>query len=220
VADPAYIDCQYWVLQKIGGQALVITREKDNMQPMIYGPNPFEPYDPVNRGVEADDHAGYSTAALRRIRYRDPASGETFVFVTTCPPAIRPGLVALLYFLRWKIEKVYDVSKNKLKVRKAWGVGQTPVLMQAHFLALLHNLLTVLLARMEGIGWPEQKVRDRAAARIHARPAVQRVPAQEMFCHAHALTCQFIRLVRHCLRYKTPWPHALPFFHARLAAYL
>lgn len=220
VADPAYIDGQYWVLQKIGKQAMVITREKDNMKPTIYGPNGFDRHDPVNLGVQADELAGYSSFMLRRIRYVDPASGEAFVFVTTCPAAIRPGLVALLYFLRWKIEKVYDVFKNKLKARKAWGVGDTSAVMQAHFMALLHNLLTVLLSRLEGIGCPEQKILDRAAARVDSQPPSQRVPAQEIIRHAHALTCQFIRLVRHCLRYKTPWPLALPLFQARLLRYL
>ncbi len=36
--DPAYIDNQYWLLQKIYRQAMVITREKENMKPMVYGP--------------------------------------------------------------------------------------------------------------------------------------------------------------------------------------
>jgi hypothetical protein len=51
-------------------------------------------------------------------------------------------------------------------------------------------------------------------------PASQRVPAQEMVRHAAQLTCQFIRLVRHCLDYKTPWREALPLFHRRLESHL
>ena len=220
VVDPAYIDNQYWLLQKIQGQAMVITREKENMKPMVYGPVGFERDDPVNRGVLAYEYVGYSNAALRRVRYKDPATGEEFVFITTCPEQMRPGLIALLYFLRWKIEKAYDVFKNKFKGRKAWGVGDTPALMQAHFMALLHNLLTVLLARMEHIGTPDQKVLDKAEKRRAGRPEDKRVPAQEMVRHAHALSSQFIRLVRHCLRYRIRWPDALPLFKQRLSAYL
>lgn len=220
VVDPAYVDNQYWLLQKIQRQAMVITREKENMKPFVYGPIGFDPNDPVNRGVVAYEYVGYSNAALRRVRYKDPATGEDFVFITTCPEQMRPGLIALLYFLRWKIEKAYDVFKNKLKGRKAWGVGDTPVVMQAHFMALLHNLLTVLMARMENIGTPDQKVLDKTEKRRAANPEHKRVPAQEMVRHAHALSCQFIRLVRHCLRYKTPWSHALPLFKARLHCYL
>jgi hypothetical protein len=58
-------------------------------------------------------------------------------------------------------------------------------------MALLHNLLTVLLSRLEGIGCPEQKILDRAAARVDSQPPSQRVPAQEIIRHAHALTCQY-----------------------------
>ena len=220
VVDPAYVDNQYWVLQKILREAMVITREKDNMKPMVYGPVAFDRDDPVNRGVVAYEDVGYSNAALRRVRYKDPATGEDFVFITTCPEQMRPGLIALLYFLRWKIEKAYDVFKNKFLGSKAWGVGDTPALMQAHFMALLHNLLTVLLARMEHIGIPDQKVLDKTEKRRAATPEHKRVPAQEMVRHAHALSCQFIRLVRHCLRYKIPWIDALPLFKLRLHAYL
>jgi hypothetical protein len=220
VVDPAYVDNQYWLLQKIHRQAMVITREKQNMKPMVYGCVGFDRGDPVNRGVVAYEFVGYSNAALRRVRYKDPATGEDFVFITTCPEQMRPGLIALLYFLRWKIEKTYDVFKNKFKGRKAWGVGDTPALMQAHFMALLHNLLTVLLARMENIGMPDQKVLDKAEKRRAATPEDKRVPAQEMVRDTHALSCQFIRLVRNCFRFKIPWIEALPMFKRRLHCYL
>lgn len=208
VVDPAYIDCQYWILEKIKKQAMVITREKANMKPFVYQAMGFDRSDPVNRGVQADELVGYTDAAMRRVRYQDPATGEEFSFITTCKH-LRPGVIALLYFLRWKIEKVYDVFKNKLKSRKAWGVGDNAALLQAHFMALLHNLLTVLLARMEQIGFNEKKVIERTAQRLAATDPQKRVPAQEMVCHALALTCQFIRLVRHCLRYKLSWKPAL-----------
>lgn len=219
VVDPAYIDNLHWVIQKIQRQAMVITREKENMQPMIYGPRGFDPDDPVNRGVLADDHAGYSNAALRRIHYRDPATGKDFVFITTCD-SLRPGVIALLYFLRWKIEKVYDVFKNKLMVTKAWGVGDTAATMQAHFVALLHNLLTVLLARLEHTGLTEQKVFRKQADRRERTAPQKQVPSHHRVRHAFALTCQFIRTVRNCLRYKIPWNEAYPLFKQRLENYL
>jgi hypothetical protein len=220
VVDPAYIDCQYWVMQKIRRQAMVITREKENMKPVVYSRIGFDRDDPVNRGVEAYEYVGYSNAALRRVLYKDPATGEAFVFITTCPAQMRPGLIALLYFLRWKIEKAYDVFKNKFISLKAWGVGDTAATMQAHFMTLLHNLLTVLLARMESIGLYDQKILDRTAKRREHTPLHTRVPAQEMVHHAHALSCQFIQLVKHCFRFKIPWSHALPLFKLRLHSYL
>lgn len=219
VVDPAYIETQFWIIEKIRKQAMFITREKENMKPTVYGQTAFESDDPVNKGVVADEVAGYSNAVLRRIRYRDPATGEDFVFITTCK-SLRPGLIALLYFMRWKIEKSYDVFKNKFMVRKAWGTGKISAMAQAHFVALLHNLLTLLLARLENTGLQQNAVELRATKRREKIPAENRVPAHEMLRHAFPLTCQFVRTVRNILRYKIPWEAAYPIFKQRLDSYL
>ncbi|MCC5022383.1 MAG: hypothetical protein J6386_06135 [Candidatus Synoicihabitans palmerolidicus] len=199
VADPAYVDNLYWVLTRIDRLAMIITRERENMDPMIYSPCGFDPAGPINRGVVSADHAGCSNTSPRRIHYRDPATGKNFVFITTCDH-LRPGLIALLYFLRWKIEKAYDVFKNRLGVTKTWSTGDTAALMQAHFVALLHNLLTVLLARLQHIGLRETKVTDRQKKRRDKIPPDKQVPAQNNVRHAFALTCQFIRTVRNAQR--------------------
>ena len=219
VGDPAYLDVLYWAEQKRQRRAAIITREKENMKPTVIAQHPFDPQDPVNRGVEADELAGYTHAYLRRIVYCDPATGERFVFLTTVQN-LRPGLIALLYLLRWKIEKAFDVLKNKLHQQKAWANGAIAAHTQAHFCALTHNLLTILLATLEQAGIHEQKTARQQTARRNARSAAHRVPAQEMVRHASQLTCQFIRALRHCLRYPTPWRDALPLFQRRLAAYL
>ncbi|MEO6752972.1 MAG: hypothetical protein ABIZ04_12390 [Opitutus sp.] len=95
VGDPAYIDILYWTEQRRMQRAVVITREKANMKPTVISRYAFDANDPVNRGVEADEMAGYTYAYLRRIVYRDPASGERFVFVTT-DLGLRPGVIAML----------------------------------------------------------------------------------------------------------------------------
>ena len=156
---------------------------------------------------------------MARLVYCDPLTKERFVFITT-DPTLRPGVIALLYFLRWKIEKVYDVFKNKLHQQKAWANGSVVSHTQAHLIALTHNLLTLLLSTLESVGCAENKVLRHEAIRRQHRAEHQRVPAQEMVRHATQLTCQFIRLVRHCILHHTPWRIALPLFHARLTAYL
>lgn len=146
---------------------------------------------------------GYTHAYLRRIVYRDPTSAERFVFITT-DHHLRPGLIALLYFLWWKIEKAYDVTKNRLRRQKAWANGEIASSIPAHFAALTHNLLTLLLSTLEDAGLRESKLDQSRSLRAENRPASQRVPAQELVRHAAQLTCQFIRLVRRCLYLKPP----------------
>lgn len=219
IGDPAYVDVQYWSMKKIRREAVIITREKENMKPTVISALPFHRDDPVNLGVEADEMAGYSAAYLRRIRYRDPMTDELFIFNTTSYN-LRPGLIALLYLLRWKIEKTYDVFKNKLLEQKAWANGATAHLCQAHFIALLYNLLVLLQARLEKSGIYELKVERKAARRQAQLPAGKVVPSHEMVCHAGVLTCQFIRLVRNCMRHRTGWSEALPQFRTRMEVYL
>ncbi len=100
VADPAYMDNPHGGLEKLNRHAMIITREKENRDPTIYGPCGFDPDDQINRGVITDDHAGYTNAALRRIHSGDPTTDKDFVVITTCQH-LRPGLIALLSFLRW-----------------------------------------------------------------------------------------------------------------------
>ena len=73
VGDPAYLDVLHWTEQKRLRQALIITREKENMKPTVIAQHAYDPADPANRGVEADEMAGYTSAYLRRVVYRDPA---------------------------------------------------------------------------------------------------------------------------------------------------
>ena len=219
VADPAYVDNMFWVMEKIKKQAMIITREKENMTPTLYTANAFDTKDPVNKGVEADEDVYYSNAALRRVRYRDPGTGEVFVFITTCRH-LRPGVIALLYLLRWKIEKVYDVFKNKLKEQKAWACGPCAAKMQAHFMALLYNLLVVLLVDLEVRGIMETKVMERMARRREETPEARRVPAFERVRHCYTMTCQFIRLLRHAMRHRYAYNEVLPLFKLRLEAYI
>ena len=50
----------------------------------------------------------------------------------------------LLYKTRWEIEKVFDETKTKLQEKKSWATTTTAKEMQAHFVAIVHNLLLLL----------------------------------------------------------------------------
>ena len=58
-------------------------------------------------------------------------------------------MIAFAYLLRWRIEKVYDTTKNKLGQTKAWANGPVAQAMQSHFVALTHNLLVLFLEQLE-----------------------------------------------------------------------
>ena len=60
-----------------------------------------------------------ATARLRRVEYKCPETLNKYTSITTeWKP--RPGVIAWLYFSRWRIEKVFDVFERKLGQDNAW----------------------------------------------------------------------------------------------------
>ncbi|MCP5537925.1 MAG: transposase [Akkermansiaceae bacterium] len=144
VWDKAGIDFAQWFKWKQAGGIYFLSLEKDNMRPVSPMPLGFDTADPVNAGVISDELAGYGGGVmLRRITYRCPQSGRDLVLLTNLTSSsFPPGLIAQLYRMRWDIEKIFDVFKNKLGEIKAWGSTEAAREMQALFITLSHNLLT------------------------------------------------------------------------------
>ena len=62
------------------------------------------------------------------------------------------------------------------------------MLIQAHFLALAQNLLTLLLRTLEKTGLTENKILTKQIERTQKLSPAQRVPAHEMVRHAVQLS--------------------------------
>ena len=229
VADPAFVDKVFWTLMQIEGSrgAQVITRTKKNMKPFIYGTRPIDAENPVNEGVTADLLVGFDGACTMRIvRYRDPESGAEYEFLTTVED-LAPGLIALLYLSRWRIEKVFDTAKNKLGETKAWAVGEMAREIHSDFLALTHNLIVLLrnqLASEEGIR--EEKVERKREEALTIRAAIARPKGkkvayiQRLMPVAVQLTAQLIRALRNGIIVGMRWLAAVGQLRVAMKAYL
>ena len=65
-------------------------------------------------------------AQLRSIRFTDPESGKTLVFLTnntTLPPLI----IAALYKSRWQVELFFKWIKQNLRIKRFLGASETAV---------------------------------------------------------------------------------------------
>jgi hypothetical protein len=89
---------------------------------------------------------------VREITFHNPCDGQVYVYLTS-EMTLEPGLLVLLYKTRWEIEKVFDETKTKLQEKKSWATTTTAKQMQAHFVALVHNLLLLLqdLHQQQGV---------------------------------------------------------------------
>ena len=229
VVDAGFVDNTFWTRMRLAAAqgALFITRTKENMTPEVCGNPPWDRGARINQGVTADELVGFDNACvMRRVQYADPESGTAYEFLTTILD-LPPGLIALLFLLRWRIEKIFDTAKNKLEETKAWANGALAQDTQAHVLALTHNLLVLIrdkLAREHGI--QELKVvqkRETALERRHEMAAsCGRVVAhfQEKLPPIVQLTVQFIRTLRNGILGKLRWLAAVAHLRTSMEKYL
>ena len=216
VYDPAIIDYREWHKWKQGHGVYIITREKSNSKLLTLDLRSWDKNDPRNAGVISDELVRSSNGhSMRRVRYTDPVSGQSYSFLTT-EMTLPPGLIAFIYKLRWDIEKVFDEVENKLAQKKAWGKQNTTKTQQALFITLAHNLLLMLEKKLEvKEGITDEKVRRKQAKRLamdiqKARRA-GRIPncLVENVTRATQRSLQFIRWLRTGLTLNTSWEKAV-----------
>jgi hypothetical protein len=81
--------------------------------------------------------------ALRRIGYRDPATGKKFVFLTNnfTLPAL---LIAQLYRARWQIELFFKWIKQHLRIKAFYGTSENAVKTQIWIAIAVYVLITII----------------------------------------------------------------------------
>lgn len=228
VADRAYIDYRWWEKQK-SRRNYIISRAKSNRSVMNCGEYYFDRHDPVNAGVVSDRIAGFTNtlSTLRIIDYIDPETGDEMTFYTTLDSKIRPGVICWLYFLRWKIEKVFDCFKNALCERKAWAVGTNSMQIQGHCISIVYNFIHFLSETIQN----QHDCVDIKAERKyleHLKKRIIKAETQGRFIHPllflsrciSRISSQFIRVVRNHFSSKKPLRLIIPIFIQRLEAYL
>ena len=75
--------------------------------------------------------------------YRDPETGKLHRFISTLPESMDPGIIAMLYYKRWTIEKAFNNSKSNLKETKAWSSDINALKNQMRLTAMSYNFMRV-----------------------------------------------------------------------------
>lgn len=226
--DMNFIDTYYWPHQRLIDKDApdFITREKENMKAITAIELPFNRQDPVNKGVLKYELVAYGSGLqMTRITYHDPEweeENKTLVFICT-DQTLAPGIVALIYRLRWKIEKTFHTFKSKLHERKEWATGPIAQEIHAHFMALTHNLLTLLLHKLDKEhGIKEEKIQKKHDEAEKKRKAknLPHLIFYDIARKAVQLSQQFIRAVRNLIDRQRYWHEALIILRKRLQSYL
>jgi hypothetical protein len=209
--DKAGIDFEHWQKVKQSAGLYFISLQKKNMKLTRCGYLKIDREDPRNAGVISDEKVSPSGsgAMFRRITYKDPLEGTTYIYLTT-EMTLQPGILTLIYKQRWDIEKVFDELKSKLGERKSWSSNTTGKTAQAQFLCLTHNLMILLenqLLRQEDLD--NDRERERKAKRKedadgkganYVASAVQRFTVRSV---------KFVRWLRNFVYRKVRWDEAI-----------
>ena len=150
VMDRGYVDFErLYALHQAG--AFFVTRAKSPMDARrVYSAE-------VDRatGVICDQRVtlnGYYSAKkypehLRRIRFKDPESGKTLVFLTnnTTLPALT---ICALYKSRWQVELFFKWIKQHLRIKSFYGTSENAVKTQIWIAVSVYVLVAIVRKRL------------------------------------------------------------------------
>jgi hypothetical protein len=150
VMDRGYVDfARLYRLHEAG--AFFVTRAKSNLNAhRVYSAR-------IDRtsGVIADQTIaldGHYTKQdypvhLRRVRFKDPKTGKTLIFLTnmTAQPALT---ICDLYKSRWQVELFFKWIKQHLRIKQFYGISENAVKTQIWIAVSVHVLVAIVRKRL------------------------------------------------------------------------
>ncbi len=151
VMDRGYLDfARLYAMHQTG--AFFVTRAKHGMDARRVYSSPTQ----RDSGVICDQrvilNGFYSAKAypehLRRIRYKDPKSGKTLVFLTnnTTLPALT---IAALYKSRWQVELFFKWIKQHLRIKRFLGTSENAVKTQIWCAVATYVLIAIVKKELQ-----------------------------------------------------------------------
>ena len=150
VMDRGYVDfARLYVLNQAG--AFFVTRAKSNLDAhRVYSA-------PTDRaaGIIADQTIaldGYATSKdypvhLRRVRFKDPETGKTLVFLTN-QFALPAASICALYKSRWQVELFFKWIKQHLRIKQFYGTSDNAVKTQIWIAVSVYVLVAIVKRRL------------------------------------------------------------------------
>lgn len=151
VMDRAYVDfARLFGLHRAG--AFFVTRAKSNL-------NAHRVYSAATdraSGIIADQTIaldGYYTKQdyrghLRRVRFKDPETGKTLVFLTN-QTALPAATICDLYKSRWQVELFFKWIKQHLRIKAFYGTSENAVKTQIWIAVSVYVLVAIVRKRLK-----------------------------------------------------------------------
>jgi transposase len=150
VMDRGYVDFgRLYVLHLAG--AFFVTRAKANMNfHRVYSAKTDRSTGLIcDQTIALDGHYSKKDYPdhLRRVRFKDPESGKTFIFLTnqmTLPAAS----ICALYKSRWQVELFFKWIKQHLRIKRFFGTSENAVKTQIWIAVSVYVLVAIVKKRL------------------------------------------------------------------------
>jgi hypothetical protein len=151
VMDRAYVDfARLHALHQAG--AFFVTRAKSNMDAhRVYSA-------PTDRttGIICDQTISLDGSCtsrnypghLRRIRFKEPETGKTLVFITN-NFALPAATICALYKYRWRVELFFKWIKQHLRIKRFYGTSENAVKTQIWIAVSVYVLVAIAKKRLD-----------------------------------------------------------------------
>lgn len=151
VMDRGYLDfSRLYKMHQAG--AFFVTRAKSNMNARRV----YSAHSDKETGVMCDQIIalnGYYVAQdypehLRRIKFKDPASGKNLIFLTN-NTTLPPLTIAALYKNRWQVELFFKWIKQHLRIKKFLGTSENAVKTQIWCAVSTYVLIAIVKKELQ-----------------------------------------------------------------------
>ena len=151
VMDRGYLDFKRLHTMHRGG-SFFVTRAKSNLKYQRVASNPVD----RDTGLICDQHIELTVSKsrrdyperLRRVRYKDPTTGKTLVFLTH-HFGIPAASVCALYKSRWQVELFFKWIKQHLRIKRFFGTSENAVKSQVWIAVATYVLVAIIKKRLE-----------------------------------------------------------------------
>lgn len=150
VMDRAYVDfARLHALHQAG--AFFVTRAKSNMDAHRVYSAPADRATSIicDQTISLDGNATRRNypAHLRRIRFKDPETGKTLVFITN-NFALPAATICALYKCRWQVELFFKWIKQHLRIKRFYGTSENAVKTQIWIAVSVYVLVAIVKKRL------------------------------------------------------------------------
>jgi len=150
VMDRGYVDFARLHVLRLAG-AFFVTRAKSNMAAhRVYSARTDRTTGVIcDQTIALDGHyAGQNYPEhLRRIRFRDAASGKPLVFLTN-QFGLPAATICALYKSRWQVELFFKWVKQHLRIKRFFGTSQNAVKTQIWIAVSVYVLVAIVKKRL------------------------------------------------------------------------